>query len=120
MREKVFDPFVQLDAEDDGTVERSGRGLGLTFCKLAVEAHGGRIWVEDAAPGRRLLREVAAWRMSRHRTQSEEQYRAAPRHGARRDGRRRRATGAITFVNVQTESCSATRAPSSSASRSTS
>ncbi|HEX7679026.1 MAG TPA: ATP-binding protein, partial [Thermoanaerobaculia bacterium] len=32
-------------------VERSGHGLGLTFCKLAIEAHGGRIWIEDAAPG---------------------------------------------------------------------
>ena len=30
---------------------RDSRGLGLTFCKLAVEAHGGRIWIEDAAPG---------------------------------------------------------------------
>lgn len=51
MRDKVFDPFMQVDAGTERVVTRSGRGLGLTFCKLAVEAHGGRIWVEDAAPG---------------------------------------------------------------------
>jgi len=48
-REQVFERFVQLGAEEKST--RAGRGLGLTFCKLAVEAHGGRIWVEDADPG---------------------------------------------------------------------
>lgn len=50
MRERIFERYVQLENQS-GVVSRSGRGLGLTFCKLAVEAHGGRIWVEDAAPG---------------------------------------------------------------------
>jgi two-component system sensor histidine kinase/response regulator len=50
MRDKVFDPFVQLESDHRSTT-RAGRGLGLTFCRLAVEAHGGRIWVEDAQPG---------------------------------------------------------------------
>ncbi len=50
MRERVFDPFLQLDSGHD-TPERGGRGLGLTFCKVAIEAHGGSIWVEDGAPG---------------------------------------------------------------------
>lgn len=50
LRERVFDPFIQVDAGDQ-YVSRAGRGLGLAFCKLAVQAHGGLIWVEDAAPG---------------------------------------------------------------------
>ena len=50
MRERVFDRFVQLGG-DATVVRRGGRGLGLAFCKMAVEAHGGRIWVEDNAPG---------------------------------------------------------------------
>lgn len=51
LRERIFDPFVQVDAEGHTSPVRVGRGLGLTFCKMAVEAHGGHIWVEDAAPG---------------------------------------------------------------------
>jgi signal transduction histidine kinase len=50
LRERIFDPFLQVESERQGT-HSGGRGLGLTFCKLAVEAHGGRIWVEDASPG---------------------------------------------------------------------
>jgi two-component system, sensor histidine kinase and response regulator len=50
MRERVFEPFVQMQSGEH-PVARDNRGLGLTFCKLAVEAHGGRIWVENAAPG---------------------------------------------------------------------
>jgi two-component system sensor histidine kinase/response regulator len=27
------------------------RGLGLSFCQVAVQAHGGEIWIEDGKPG---------------------------------------------------------------------
>jgi signal transduction histidine kinase len=50
MRESIFDAFVQLETED-GPKTRGGRVLGLTFCRLAIEAHGARIWIEDASPG---------------------------------------------------------------------
>ena len=50
LREKIFDPFAQVEGAGRPAT-RVGRGLGLTFCKLAVEAHGGTIVVEDAAPG---------------------------------------------------------------------
>ena len=41
--ERIFEKFGQLDAHT-----KVGTGLGLAFCKLAVEAHGGRIQVESA------------------------------------------------------------------------
>ncbi|MGH8630234.1 MAG: sensor histidine kinase, partial [Burkholderiales bacterium] len=47
--ERIFDKFAQV-LNANGAPLRQGAGLGLTFCKLAVEAHGGRIWVESA-PG---------------------------------------------------------------------
>jgi two-component system sensor histidine kinase/response regulator len=49
-RERIFDRFVQVDSPKQ-LASRSGRGLGLTFSKSAIEAHGGRIWVEDGNPG---------------------------------------------------------------------
>jgi NtrC-family two-component system sensor histidine kinase KinB len=43
-KRRLFDRFVQVEGRK--TV-RHGVGLGLTFCKLVVEAHGGDIWIED-------------------------------------------------------------------------
>ncbi|AKV00519.1 PAS/PAC sensor hybrid histidine kinase [Labilithrix luteola] len=51
MREKIFDAFVQIELPEEQKGARASRGLGLTFCKLAIAAHGGTIAVEDAAPG---------------------------------------------------------------------
>jgi PAS domain S-box-containing protein len=45
-REVIFDKFSRLQRGD-----APGMGIGLAFCRLAVEAHGGRIWVEDAPGG---------------------------------------------------------------------
>jgi NtrC-family two-component system sensor histidine kinase KinB len=47
-RQRIFDRFVQIG---DRTTRRRGTGLGLSFCQLAVEAHGGKIWVNDAPNG---------------------------------------------------------------------
>ncbi len=43
-RESIFDKFARLHGE----VGPAGFGLGLAYCRLAVEGHGGRIWIEDA------------------------------------------------------------------------
>jgi len=35
----------------DGLERRRGTGLGLAFCKMAIEAHGGSIWIEEPPDG---------------------------------------------------------------------
>lgn len=49
LRERIFDKYARVERAD-GLRSRDSRGLGLRFCKVVADAHGGRIWVEDAEP----------------------------------------------------------------------
>jgi two-component system sensor histidine kinase KdpD len=47
-RKAIFEKFTQLDKKTDGRIYTTG--LGLTFCKMAVQAHGGKIGVKSQVP----------------------------------------------------------------------
>lgn len=49
LRNRIFDKYAQI-APARGTEDSFGKGLGLTFCRIAVEAHRGRISIEDNQP----------------------------------------------------------------------
>jgi len=53
-RERIFEKFQRLESRK--SMPGANRGLGLTFCRLAVEAHGGTIWVDDAPEHGALFR----------------------------------------------------------------
>lgn len=45
MGETIFDKYARLSTQQNALV---GTGMGLHFCRLAVELHQGRIWVEGS------------------------------------------------------------------------
>jgi signal transduction histidine kinase len=42
-QQRIFDKFTRLRGKE----RPAGLGVGLAFCKLAVQGHGGQIWVES-------------------------------------------------------------------------
>jgi len=52
--DRIFDKFATVELKKGRG--RHSTGLGLTFCKLAVELHGGRIWMEPRGGGGSVFR----------------------------------------------------------------
>jgi PAS domain S-box-containing protein len=44
-QKRIFEKFARVQVGATGSTK--GLGLGLAYCKLAVEGHGGKIWVES-------------------------------------------------------------------------
>jgi K+-sensing histidine kinase KdpD len=54
-REKVFEKFFRVDETAKDTVDSNrpvGLGMGLAIAKGIIEAHSGRIWIEDGPNGK--------------------------------------------------------------------
>jgi signal transduction histidine kinase len=50
-RDAVFDRFVRLE----GSRSTPGKGLGLSLVRAVAKLHGGTLWLEDNAPGLRVV-----------------------------------------------------------------
>ncbi|MGZ5434881.1 MAG: sensor histidine kinase [Pyrinomonadaceae bacterium] len=51
MRERVFERFYRATDASEPTDLAGGIGMGLAIAKGIIEAHNGRIWIEDARSG---------------------------------------------------------------------
>jgi signal transduction histidine kinase len=52
-KDKLFEKFFQKRIKSEGFI--IGRGLALPFCKMAIEAHGGKIWLEDSEQNTNII-----------------------------------------------------------------
>jgi two-component system sensor histidine kinase BarA len=49
LHDKVFDAFYQVDSSS--TRQHEGSGLGLLLVRRYINAHGGKVWIEDHPTG---------------------------------------------------------------------
>ena len=44
---RIFDLFFQVGDNENACEKGMGNGVGLFYCKMVIEAHGGKIWSEN-------------------------------------------------------------------------
>ena len=53
-KERIFEKYTSFTKRKPA-LEETGTGIGLAFCRLAAQALGGRVWVEDRPGGGSLF-----------------------------------------------------------------